>query len=62
MNKRISSIILFLITINFFSFSQADVKDGYTYFYYPNGQISSEGLLRDGKPDGYWKTFYVNVV
>ena len=27
---------------------------------YENGSISSEGYLRDGKPDGYWKTFYPN--
>lgn len=25
---------------------------------YDNGTVSSEGYLRDGKPDGYWKTFY----
>lgn len=30
-----------------------------TYFY-ANGVISSEGFLRDGKPDGYWKSYYEN--
>ena len=25
---------------------------------YESGAISSEGYLRDGKPDGYWKTYY----
>jgi antitoxin component YwqK of YwqJK toxin-antitoxin module len=27
---------------------------------YENGQVSSEGTLRDGKPDGYWKSYYRN--
>lgn len=25
---------------------------------YTNGKISSEGFLRNGKPDGYWKAYY----
>lgn len=29
----------------------------FTKFFYENGMISSEGLLLNGKPDGYWKTF-----
>ena len=31
-------------------------------FYHPNGQLSSEGLMVAGKPDGYWKTYYPNGV
>ena len=27
-------------------------------YHYENGKVSSEGYLRDGKPDGYWKTYY----
>ena len=27
-------------------------------FYFENGKVSSEGWMREGKPDGYWKTFY----
>jgi antitoxin component YwqK of YwqJK toxin-antitoxin module len=30
--------------------------------FYPNGQLSSEGIMRDGKPDGYWKSYYVTGV
>jgi len=33
-------------------------KDGYTKFKYPNGKVSSEGMIKDGKPDGYWKSYY----
>ena len=35
-------------------FSQTE----YQRFTYPNGQVASEGILRDGKPDGLWKTYY----
>ncbi|MEN9445380.1 MAG: hypothetical protein RIS47_2271, partial [Bacteroidota bacterium] len=27
-------------------------------FYYPDSTLSSEGTLREGKPDGFWKTYY----
>ncbi len=33
---------------------------GYTRFYYETKNVSSEGIIRDGKPDGYWKTYYEN--
>jgi antitoxin component YwqK of YwqJK toxin-antitoxin module len=36
--------------------------NGYNRFYYPNGQVSSEGLMKNGKPDGFWKTYYVTGV
>lgn len=29
-------------------------------YYYPSGELSSEGVLRDGKPDGYWVTYHPN--
>ncbi|MFM7233095.1 MAG: toxin-antitoxin system YwqK family antitoxin [Flavobacteriales bacterium] len=32
----------------------------FTQYRDDNGKVSSEGYLRDGKPDGYWKTFYPN--
>ena len=37
-------------------FSQTD----YQIYRYANDSISSEGTLRNGKPDGYWKTYYEN--
>ena len=33
-------------------------QTGYQAFTYPSGQMASEGMLRDGKPDGLWKTYY----
>ena len=32
----------------------------YKVFRFPNDSVSSEGTMRDGKPDGYWKTYYEN--
>jgi len=36
--------------------------NGYNKFYYPNGQVSSEGMMKNGKPDGYWITYYVTGI
>lgn len=38
------------------------VKNGFVQFFYPNGQVSSEGMMREGRPDGYWRTYYVTGV
>lgn len=38
------------------------LKDGYQVFKYPNGTISGEGLIKNGKPEGFWKSFYVTGV
>ncbi|MGB8359587.1 MAG: toxin-antitoxin system YwqK family antitoxin [Bacteroidales bacterium] len=56
----------FLILLLLPAFVQAqtnqELKDGFQQFRYPNGNISSEGYIRDGKPDGYWKSYYVTGV
>ena len=55
--KRIIGIISLVLMFLDFShdlFSQT----GYQSFTYPSGQVSSEGMLRDGRPDGMWKTYY----
>jgi len=36
------------------------LKNGYEKFNYPGGKLSSEGFIRDGKPDGYWKSYFEN--
>ncbi len=38
--------------------SAVNAQGDITRFYYPDGTVSSEGMMRNGKPDGYWKTFY----
>jgi len=37
-------------------------QNGFNRFFYPNGQVSSEGNMVDGSPDGYWRTYYVSGV
>lgn len=39
-----------------------ELSDGYHVFRYPNGAISSEGIIKNGKPDGFWKSYYVTGV
>jgi antitoxin component YwqK of YwqJK toxin-antitoxin module len=52
------------ITITVFLFSQTNenLQDGFKIFKYPNGTISSEGIIRNGKPDGFWKSYYVTGI
>ena len=40
------------------SAQNTDTPNGYKVLKYPNGKITSEGIMRDGKPDGYWKTYF----
>ena len=63
-NKRFYfQFILILFFLFFFEFIYAQdtlLRDGFSKFYYPKGSISSEGTLKNGKPDGYWKSYNEN--
>ena len=66
-NCFINLIISFLVCLLFEAniFSQANTKinpNGYNTFFHPNGKVASEGMYRDGKPDKYWKTYYLTGV
>jgi antitoxin component YwqK of YwqJK toxin-antitoxin module len=37
-------------------------EDGPKKYFYPNGQVSSEGVLVNGRPEGYWKSYYADGV
>ena len=63
------SKILCLVIIGFLSLvtchllmaqDTTKVLDGYQKFYYPSGILSSEGIIKEGKPEGYWKAYYEN--
>ncbi len=54
-------VLLLMIALNAGGQEQA-VEDGFVQFFYPNGQVSSEGIMRNGKPDGYWRTYYVTGI
>jgi antitoxin component YwqK of YwqJK toxin-antitoxin module len=49
---------LVLFSIGTLVEAQEAIQDGLTKIYYPNGKVSSEGLMRNGKPDGFWRTYY----
>lgn len=58
MKRILGSIIILLFALS--GLNAQDSIPGMTFkrFYFPGGTVSSEGYLRDGKPDGYWKSFY----
>ena len=39
-----------------------NLQEGYHIFKYPNGSISSQGFIKSGKPEGFWKSYYVTGV
>ena len=54
-------LVFLLILLNFSDiFSQEKLENGFTQFFYGNGQVSSEGWIQDGKPNGNWTTYWVN--
>jgi antitoxin component YwqK of YwqJK toxin-antitoxin module len=53
--------LLVLITTTAQSQDQAQ-DSSFVQIFYPNGQVSSEGIMRNGKPDGYWRTYWVTGV
>jgi uncharacterized protein len=55
-------ILLFIVNVNCFSQDENVLSDGYKIFKYPNGTVSSEGLIKNGKPEGFWKSYYVTGV
>lgn len=61
--KRITVLIVFII-ICFIGSAQENqsLKDGYQVFKYPNGTVSSEGIIKNGKPEGFWKSYYVTGI
>jgi antitoxin component YwqK of YwqJK toxin-antitoxin module len=61
--KKILIIVVFAV-IGIISYAQGNevIKDGYQVFKYPNGAVSSEGMYKNGKPEGFWKSYYVTGV
>jgi len=61
--KRVNLIIVFILIFKICSAQDNTViKDGYQIFKYPNGTVSSEGLIKSGMPDGFWKSYYVTGI
>jgi len=60
---RIKAVfIAIVLTFNLYGQVDESIKDGFHQFKYPNGTISSEGIMKNGKPDGFWKSYYITGV
>lgn len=59
--KKILLIIIVHLTVVLYG-QQNIIMNGYNKLYYKNGKMSSEGMMKNGKPDGYWKTYYMTGV
>lgn len=60
-------IILLILTISLYEYILAqndslETMNIFKQFYYPNGNISSEGYLKDDNPVGFWKSYYITGV
>ena len=62
LNKLVVVILLFFVTGVSYCQEATQVNDGYQVFKYPNGTVSSEGLIKYGKPEGFWKSYYVTGI
>jgi antitoxin component YwqK of YwqJK toxin-antitoxin module len=61
--KRINLlIVLFFLGAVAYSQANENLKDGYHEFTYPNGTLSSKGFIKNGKPEGLWKSYYVTGI
>jgi antitoxin component YwqK of YwqJK toxin-antitoxin module len=60
----VNNILLVFFTLaGMNAFAQQELpRNGYVEFFYPSGQISSAGTMREGKPDGYWVTYYATGI
>lgn len=69
LNKKHKKIV-FLIILNFcsvfiFHIQAQDIDttaEGYVEYYYPNGRVSSRGVLENEKPNGYWYSYFPDGV
>ena len=59
LNKHIL-VLTAILSLVYFSINAQTNPNGHNKFYYDNGALSSEGNMKDGKPDGYWKNYYKN--
>jgi uncharacterized protein len=62
MKRVVLVTVLSALFITGKSQENTDLKDGMQVFKYPNGTVSSEGLIKNGRPEGFWKSYYVTGV
>jgi uncharacterized protein len=61
--KRITVLLFFVLIFSIINAQEnSTLQDGFQVFKYPNGSVSSQGLIKNGKPEGFWTSFYVTGV
>jgi len=61
--KKIKILICLTLIFNLvYGQENTALQDGMHVFKYPNGTVSSEGMIKNGKPEGFWKSYYVTGV
>jgi len=62
MKKTLLVFVILLTGLFVFGQTANNSQEGYQVFRYPNGTISGEGLFRNGKPEDFWKSYYVTGI
>ena len=62
MKRALIFIVILLTAGSVFGQAEQSNQDGYQVFKYPNGAVSSEGIIKNGRPEGFWKSFYVTGI
>jgi antitoxin component YwqK of YwqJK toxin-antitoxin module len=62
MKRALILIVIFLTAVSVFGQAEQSNQDGYQVFKYPNGAVSSEGVIKNGRPEGFWKSYYVTGI
>jgi uncharacterized protein len=62
MKKFFSNIVFILLAAGLAAQGTENLQNGFHQFKYPNGVVSSEGMIRDGKPEEFWKSYYVTGI
>jgi len=62
MNRLLFILSFLFLTCYVLGQNDPAIQDGYQVFRYPNGVISSEGLMKNGKPEGFWRSYYVTGI
>lgn len=62
MKKLFFTLIFFLAFSLTYSQTEQSDENGYKVYKYPNGAASSEGMMKNGKPEGFWKSYYVTGI
>ena len=56
-------LTLMVVSVNIrLSGQEGSADSSFVQVFWPNGQVSSEGTMKNDKPDGYWRAYYVTGV